>query len=340
MAVQHSLPSARLPAPLLKAWRQWRQQLAPSAAKAKIEPLAFDASVRRYFRVKGQGLILTWDPLLKKSDRQLVIYKILAQHKIPVPTIYFAHPEQGVLLQADGGISTLLPVVAAAKNQWPWLKKALTILSRCHQIDLASYNHSPFRKECFDEAKLMMEVDFTLTYFARQLLQATSAECHALRRSWQKLCRTLAEGPWVLVHRDFHTRNLVVQGRKLAVVDYQDARLGLPQYDLASLFYDAYFAWDARNLARGLAYYWKISPKVRALFKNKKKVFQQKLQMMAAQRLFKALGTFAYQMVQRKNPRYLKYIGHTMANLRQVLAGQKKWQKLYQQICQLYYPRS
>jgi hypothetical protein len=195
-------------------------------------------------------------------------------------------------------------------------------------------------QERFDEAKLMMEVDFTLKYFGQHFLQASSRELKALRASWQKLCRTLAQGPWVLVHRDFHTRNLVVQGARLTMVDYQDARLGLPQYDLASLFYDAYFAWQTKDVEKGLNYYWKISPQVRRLFKNNKKMFQQKLQMMAAQRLFKALGTFAYQMIHHKNPRYLKYIGHTMANLRQVLATQKSWQKLGQQVCQLYYPRS
>ena len=64
MAVKHKSLSAPLPAPLRKAWQQWR----PRSASAKIVALAYDASVRRYFRVVGQGVILTWDPLLKKSD--------------------------------------------------------------------------------------------------------------------------------------------------------------------------------------------------------------------------------------------------------------------------------
>ncbi len=325
---------------LQKFWHTWAKVHRPGSAMASLLALCGDASIRRYFRVVGQKLILTQDPLLKNDQRQLLVYRVLKSFKLKLPTIYHVAVERGILLQEDVGDASLLAVVAAAPQAWPWLKKAIDILIRLHQSDFKHCLEAAWLKERFDHRKLMQEVDLTLQYFARDLLQAPPAECQALRRCWDKLCASLIHGPWVLVHRDFHTRNLMVQGKQLVVIDYQDARWGLPQYDLASLLYDAYWQWDENNIKKALDYYWQHAPAIRRMFQANKRKFILRFYQQAAQRLFKALGTFAGQKVMRGNDRYLKYIGHTVNNLCHVLAQIPGQTKLRALIAQLYYPRS
>ncbi|MBP5296855.1 MAG: phosphotransferase [Bacteriovoracaceae bacterium] len=332
---------AKIPAKVQKFWRSWAQQeLGLVPAQAPLVALPFDASRRRYYRVKGQKLIVADDPFLSKDQRQLRVYRVFRSFKIAVPRMYHVALKQGISVQQDVGDQSLLTVVATAKDLWPWLKKAMNILIRLHQSDFAHCLEARELPERFDRAKLMMEIDFTLKYFARDLLQASAAEIKALRKSWEKLCSALVQGPWVLVHRDFHTRNIMVVQKKLVVIDYQDAREGLPQYDLASLLYDAYWSWGEKNVHKALHYYWQHAPIVRGRFKHCKKNFVKLFYLQAAQRLFKALGTFAYQAVVRRNDRYLKYVGHTMDNLRQVLATIPSYQTLQRQVGNLYYPRS
>ena len=336
-----SKTDAKVPVAVRRFWQTWaKHHVDKKLAAAKIIPLPFDASVRRYYRVQGQNLIVAYDPLLKKDQRQLLVYRVLKSFKIAVPQINFVALAQGMSLQEDVGNDALLSVIAQAQDSWPWLKKALDILIRLHQSDFSHCLESCHLKERFDQTKLMTEIDFTLEYFAQRLLQTPSAEIKALRRAWAKLCSSLVHGPWVLAHRDFHTRNIMVQRNKLVVLDYQDARWGLPQYDLASLLYDAYWNWGEKNIKHAIDYYWQHAPLIRRQFKRNKRKFIQVFYQQAAQRLFKALGTFAFQMLVRRNPRYLQYVGHTMHNLRWVLANLPAQQKLREQVAQLYYPRS
>jgi aminoglycoside/choline kinase family phosphotransferase len=100
----------------------------------------------------------------------------------------------------------------------------------------------------FDNKKLMWEVEFTLEHFYRQHLKREISEkdLRTITRSFSEICDFLAEQPTVLTHRDFHSRNIMaVPGNggedRLVMIDFQDARMGPPQYDLASLLKDSYY---------------------------------------------------------------------------------------------------
>ena len=94
----------------------------------------------------------------------------------------------------------------------------------------------------FDEEKLMQEMDFFMVHFVRGLcgIKPSASALAALNRFFTKICAILAGEPRIFTHRDYHARNLILQRDRLVMIDFQDARMGPAQYDLASLLRDSY----------------------------------------------------------------------------------------------------
>ncbi len=121
----------------------------------------------------------------------------------------------------------------------------------------------------------------------------------------------------VLCHRDFHSRNLLVQpDGRLAMVDIQDARWGPDSYDLASLLRDAYVDPDDDWVEPLIDLYLEALPRP-----PERTAFLRRFEVVGAQRMLKALGTFGYQIAVRGNERYRDAIPRTVARLRKVLRG-------------------
>ena len=89
----------------------------------------------------------------------------------------------------------------------------------------------------------MWEVNFTLEHFYEKHLGRTFREADAkiIRDGFIKICSELQEEGYVFTHRDYHSRNLMVNQSRYVMIDFQDARMGAPQYDLASLLRDSYY---------------------------------------------------------------------------------------------------
>ena len=136
-----------------------------------------------------------------------------------------------------------------------------------------------------------------------------------MRAHFVYICETLERQPMCFTHRDYHSRNLMVlQGEELGVLDFQDARLGLCQYDLASLLMDSYFVLGEVLIEELLDYYLGCIEKLEARPLNEKE-FRRIFYLTAIQRNLKAVGTFAYKMVQHRNNQYLKFIPQTLQYL-------------------------
>jgi N-acetylmuramate 1-kinase len=114
----------------------------------------------------------------------------------------------------------------------------------------------------------------------------------------------------VLCHRDYHSRNLMLHESQLYMIDFQDARMGPDTYDLASLLRDSYVDITDRDLDELIAYF--LALKTRDGAAPDADQFRRRFDVMALQRNLKALGTFGYQTMTRRNPVYIKYMPRTL----------------------------
>ena len=288
-----------------------------------IAPLPGDASDRRYYRVsfkteKRESLIIMKlsEPDESEQPPFINIQNYLKNKKIPVPDILYYDRTAGLILLEDLGPITLeerlkQESLPAVKKLY---KEAIDILLR-----MQGKSEKKERERClaytleFDEEKLMWELDFFLTHMIEGLLKKRmgSADREQLRSGFLSVITLLTGEKKVFTHRDYHSRNIIMNGDTFGIVDFQDARMGLCQYDLASLLRDSYFVLDEETEEELVDYY---IDKKEGIEKKKidRKQFLKVFDYMSIQRNLKAVGTFSYQKVAKKNDRYLQHIGDTL----------------------------
>jgi aminoglycoside/choline kinase family phosphotransferase len=196
----------------------------------------------------------------------------------------------------------------------------------------------------FDYEKLNWEVNFTIEHFYEIHLKRDFDPCdrQTLTKGFDLICNTLANEPRVFTHRDYHSRNIMVipnesdGTERFSAIDFQDARMGCPQYDLASLLRDSYYQLDEFRIARLLDYYMDEYEK-RAHVKLDRPHFIKIFDWMSIQRNFKAIGSFASFLNLRGNPAYLKYVGNTFENIRRALLKYPELHRLKEVLYHYYY---
>ncbi|MFZ9595383.1 MAG: aminoglycoside phosphotransferase family protein [Bdellovibrionia bacterium] len=313
-----------------------------------------DASTRRYYRVASQGvsyIVMRTDPFSEQEDRYpfLVIQKHLKENQIDVPEVFEVDAQSGFLILEDLGDVTFLKKLQAVETsdtERHLYEKAIDQIVQLQLVASPRADSKPleaFRLR-FDFEKLMWEVNFTIENFYQIYLKRELApkDLAILKESFSEICSTLANEPTVLTHRDFHSRNIMVcrnpksKTERFVMIDFQDARMGPPQYDLASLLRDSYYQLDEKQIATLVDYYvirWEaISGK-----KIDRGHFHLLFDLMSVQRNFKAIGSFASFMSKRGDPTYLKYIGNTFENIRRVLLKYPRYSRLREVLFQYYY---
>ena len=316
--------------------------------KLKIIPLAGDASLRRYFRVQLGGVsrvLMLAKPFNQDSSDFLLVRQLLEENKVPVPTLFGVSDKQGAIFLEDLGDATMLHALENIKNkdeEMECYKTAVRVMLGIHQNVKPSMRRSKKIQGfslAFDEQKLMWEVNFTMENFFQKFLKRTIAPKHEkiIQDSFVDICRELAKEPRVFTHRDFHSRNLMVVGvRGMITIDFQDARMGLRQYDLASLLRDSYYQLDEASVY-GLVDFYSDELKNNWDESLDKKNFVRLFDLMSVQRNFKAIGSFASFYVDRGNPGYLRFIGNTFENIRRNLFKFPEYRELRELLYYYYY---
>jgi aminoglycoside/choline kinase family phosphotransferase len=180
------------------------------------------------------------------------------------------------------------------------------ILNWVGPLTMALPKRSSFALRSFDCAKFDFEWSFCREHFFNGLLQKNPPLW--LDRMMAQIHAYLAKRADYLAHRDFHVRNLMVHGQELVTIDFQDARMGPATYDLASIVFDGYRDWgaDARDI---------IVSKVKSALGLSDADFWGELNSTALQRNFKALGTFAFQLLRMGKARYAPAIPRTLRHV-------------------------
>ena len=279
-----------------------------------------DASFRRYFRVHVQHeTLIAMDAPPPQEDCTPFVHvaKLMLDAGLHVPKVIAQELTQGFLLLSDLGDDTYLSQLNA-DNALALYGDATDALIKLQRAS------APNVLPPYDEALLNREMQlFPDWYIAKHLGIALTANQNAvLRASFDALnANILAQGQ-VYVHRDYHSRNLMVcQGKSEhnpGVLDFQDAVYGAIAYDLVSLLKDAYIAWDEEQVIDWAVRYWQPAKKAGLPVPHDFSEFYRDFEWMGAQRHIKVLGIFARLYHRDGKDGYLKDMPLVMAYLRKV----------------------
>ena len=297
-----------------------------------ITKIQGDASSRQYFRVTGTNCssVACYDQAFNLSSAEtypfLVLHTLLSRHALPVPAIMAVNAEKNILLLEDCGDLLLQNIFNSSIEQTiaDRYREIIDILVQLQAIN-GHNNQIPFSLS-FDKEKLMFEFDFfirygLLDYFAPAFDHELVGR---LRYEFEIITELLVKPQhFVLNHRDFHSRNILIHQNKPVIIDFQDARMGLPQYDAVSLIKDSYIKLDPSLTDELKAYHY------HALCGNRLTTmsFDEYLfyfDVMAFQRNIKAIGTFCYQTSIAKNSAFEHSIAPTLAYIPEYIAARSE----------------
>lgn len=297
-----------------------------------VVPLTGDASDRQYFRVlpaDGPSIVLAVHagPIEFSSLPFANVATLLQQVPLPVPSVVGHSDALGIVALEDLGDVTLqahVGVTSPAEHAARYREAVgLIELLQRRGSALVSPAYLPYRL-AFDVEKLTWELNFFVRHFVEgyRAVALSSAVKAELAHQWATIAGELASEPRVLCHRDYHSRNLMLHGGRLYVIDFQDARMGPDTYDLASLLRDSYVDIDDGQLEDLIAYFLALKGRTDA------DRFRGRFDVMALQRNLKALGTFGYQAAVRGNPVYIQYMPRTLKYVRANLEKHARFARL------------
>ena len=290
-----------------------------------IEPASADASFRRYFRVgfadNAPSLIVMDAPPGKEDvEPYIEIARMLVDAGINAPHVLARNVAEGFLLLSDLGARTYLMDLIDGKNVDALYGDALAALVQmekgCTQVNALPP---------YDQALLLREMQlFPEWFLGRHLEVALSTdEQRALDAVLANLIESALAQPRVFVHRDYHSRNLMIAddarfGRNPGVLDFQDAVHGPTTYDLVSLLRDCYVAWPIERVHAWVRDYRRLALAVGLDVGASETELLQWFDLMGVQRHLKAIGIFARLWYRDGKRGYLNDIPRTLDYIRAV----------------------
>ncbi|MFO1422934.1 MAG: phosphotransferase [Candidatus Competibacteraceae bacterium] len=298
--------------------RDWLNDVLP-ARLDRIAPASSDASFRRYFRVwcAGRTHIVMDAPPAKEDCRPFVaIAQALRGLGLNAPEVLAGDLDQGLLLLTDLGSRQYLAELD--QRSVPGLYgDALEALAR---LQVGGDPGSPLLPP-YDSALLHREMELFREWFLGKLLglNLRDEEHQTLDHTFALLADNALEQPRVWVHRDYHSRNLMVTDPdNPGVLDFQDAVVGAVTYDLVSLLRDCYIAWPREHVES-----WALDHRARLRALGMSGLddadgFLRGFDLMGVQRHLKAIGIFARLNLRDGKPGYLRDIPRTLGYVLEV----------------------
>jgi len=286
----------------------------------RVVPLTGDASDRRYFRIiptDGPPFVLALHagPIEFSTLPFANVADLLQRMAMPVPVVLGHSDPLGVVALQDLGDVTLQAHLgsASAGEHAALYRNAVALVEQLQRLgaEFASERYLPYGI-AFDVEKLTWELNFFLKHFVEGYRGSPIGADERVRidLEFAEIVRELASEPRVLCHRDYHSRNLMLHDGSLYLIDFQDARMGPDTYDLVSLLRDSYMDISERQVDDLIAYFLALKGR------PDDAEFRRRFDLMSLQRNLKALGTFGYQTMTRRNPVYIQYMPRTLRYVR------------------------
>jgi len=282
--------------------------------------MAGDASSRRFWRLRlpdgTTRVVMDYGAPFEGEIDDVRIRRVFAAARLPCAAIERVEPAAGALVLEDLGDTTLETEIGRRRDAGspiePLYAAAVDLAVRVALDGTAALAASDLRSgPALDPARFRYEMNFFVQHFVEGWIGESAGD--RLLREVRDLAERAAAATVrrVLCHRDFHSRNLMVRSDgTLAMVDIQDARWGPDTYDLASLLRDAYVDLQPRIVDDGLAAYRS------ALFPTERADdLRRRFDLVALQRMVKALGTFGYQATKLHREHYLEGVPRTVGRI-------------------------
>ncbi len=274
--------------------KQWLGTLSANPVVIdSLRPASADASFRRYFRVDaadGNTLIVMDAPPPQENVQPFIhVAEVFGATGVSVPHILAKDVEQGFLLLSDLGATTYLHELThdSAHKLYMDAIDALILLQTQSQPDVfPEYDRAMLHRE------LMLFPDW---YINKHLgVTLTDKQQAELNKIFDALLANNLAQAQVYVHRDYHSRNLMVlPQRNPGILDFQDAVYGPITYDLVSLLRDAYIQWDEEMVLDWAIRYWEGAKRAGLPVNPDIDAFYRDFEFMGLQRHLKVLGIFA-----------------------------------------------
>lgn len=282
-------------------------------------PVSGDASFRRYFRFIAKNtygedrvslIAVDAPPELENSQPFIDVAKLLLKNKLPVPKIYQSSIEQGYFVIEDFGDQLLLDALNKTSADYLY-GLAISYLLKIQLI-------KPDTLPLYDSALLQNEMHlFSDWYLEKHYGIVIDDDTRSmLKKTYSFLESNALEQPQVFVHRDYHSRNLMILGAdKVGIIDFQDAVTGPISYDLVSLLRDCYIDWPQTKINQWIGEYYSCLPKRYAFTEQQ---FRRWFDLMGVQRHLKAIGIFSRLKYRDGKDSYINDIPRTLNYVMQV----------------------
>jgi len=291
---------------------QWLKGLEPSwqLDLGSLCPASADASFRRYFRIKSKNpqfttfIVMDAPPQHEPLDAFIQVDLLLSEAGLNVPKILEKNINEGFLLLNDLGTKTYLAELNGETADHLYQDAVHALV----QMQLAS---KPNVLPNYDEALLQRELDLFPDWYLKKHLGIDLAEVQQaqLKKSFELIIQNNLAQATVYVHRDYHSRNLMVtEMNNPGVIDFQDAVYGPITYDASSLWRDAYIAWPEEKVIDWVITFWEEGRKAGLPMPSDFGQFYRDFEWMGLQRHLKVLGIFARLFHRDGKDAYLKDI--------------------------------
>jgi len=286
----------------------------------RLQRASEDASFRSYLRLEANGqslIVMDAPPAQEPCDRFIDVANRLRAAGLNAPEIIASNLQDGFLLLTDFGADDYLSRLDPQSESALYADALAALLAmqlRAETDGLPDY----------DEALLLREMDLFHDWFLGELLgiELDPAQQSLWLQTRQLLVDNALAQPRVFVHRDYHSRNLMVlEQDNPGILDFQDAVCGPITYDLVSLLRDCYIAWPVERVQQ-LAIQYFESARDNGLIDVEGAQFLRWFNLMGVQRHLKAVGIFSRLKIRDGKSRYLNDIPRTLGYIEQVSGGE------------------
>ena len=282
----------------------------------KLKKISGDASFREFYRLqKGKNtsiIVQANKEKFKNLITYIVVNKILAKYKIYAPKLISNHYEYNIIEITDLGQKSFYNSIIKKKNKFRDYKDLIKIIIKLQKIKLQqNYRLGKFKInfQNYSIRNLHKESDLFFDWYLKYCFKSSKLKKikDIIKNELTKIYKKLYFHNNTFVHRDFHASNIMINKNKLGLIDSQDAIIGNPLYDVASLIDDVRIKLPSNLQEKLLNFYYYKSKLKKEEYKNLKNDFE----ILSVQRNLKILGIFVRLCKRDGKPNYLKYLPHT-----------------------------
>jgi len=283
--------------------------------KFKISSIEADASYRKFYRIIVNNKSKVIISAKKEKYKNLIAYtsisKFLRKNNILAPKLLGHNYSKGVIVIEDFGNTTFHKILSKKKNKFKIYKQLVDLLLKIQNIKPQTKIKSIIKKnhllEKYSIKNLIKESDLFFDWYLP--LVVNKKKVLNIKRMSKKILVKIYKKLYFpnscFVHRDYHVQNLMKVGKKVGVIDSQDALIGNPAYDLVSLIDDVRIKNSVKLKKQIYDYYLKNTNRT---YKMKNKFFLQDFNILSVQRSLKILGIFSRLFKRDNKDKYLKLI--------------------------------